>query len=107
ELDLLIVRGRRRFGFEFKYTDAPRMTRSTHAALSALALDRLDVVHAGRHTFPLAENVRALALARVCEDLEPLAQPTPEEFLQRLRNQDPVDLAESVAEAVAKEREGR
>ena len=73
ELDLLVVRGRRRFGFELKYTDAPRTTRSTHAALSDLALDRLDIVHAGRHTFPLAENVRALALARVGEDLEPLA----------------------------------
>ncbi len=72
ELDLLVVRGRRRLGFEFKYTDAPRMTRSMHSALADLGLDRLDVVHAGRHTFPLSENVRALALARVWEDLEPL-----------------------------------
>jgi hypothetical protein len=72
ELDLLVVRGRRRFGFEFKHTDAPRMTRSTHTALDDLKPDRLDVVHAGPHTFPLAEKVRALALVRVSEDLEPL-----------------------------------
>jgi predicted AAA+ superfamily ATPase len=73
EIDLLVVRGRRRLGFEFKYTDAPSMTRSMHSALADLRLDRLDVVHAGQHTYPLAENVRALALSQVCEKLEPLA----------------------------------
>lgn len=73
ELDLLVVRGRRRLGFELKYTDTPRMTRSMHLALADLGLDRLDVVHAGRHTFPLSENVRALALVRIWEDLEPLS----------------------------------
>ncbi len=36
-----------------------------------------------------------------------LARPTPEELLQRLRSHGRVDLAESVAEAVAAEREGR
>lgn len=34
-----------------------------------------------------------------------LARPTPEELLQRLRSHGRVDLAESVAEAVAAERE--
>jgi len=73
ELDLLVVRGRRRLGFEFKYSDAPQTTRSMHIALADLKLDSLDMVHAGRHTFPLAENVRALSLARINEDLAPLA----------------------------------
>lgn len=36
-----------------------------------------------------------------------LARPTPEELLQRLRSHGRVDLAESAAEAVAAEREGR
>jgi hypothetical protein len=43
-----------------------------HTALEDLALDRLDVIHAGDATFPLAERIRAVALARVWEDLEPL-----------------------------------
>jgi predicted AAA+ superfamily ATPase len=72
ELDLLVVRGRRRLGFEFKYSDAPQMTRSMHTALADLKLDSLDVVHAGEHTFPLHEKVRALALSRLNEDLAPL-----------------------------------
>jgi len=72
ELDLLVVRGNRRWGFEFKRTVAPRLTRSMHAALADLRLERLDVVHAGDQTFPLADTVRALALGRLLDDLDPL-----------------------------------
>ena len=43
------------------------------SALSDLGLERLDVVHAGEHTYPLAERVRAVALARLDQDLEPLS----------------------------------
>ncbi|MCP3957135.1 MAG: hypothetical protein GY719_04725 [bacterium] len=73
ELDLLVIRGQRRLGFEFKLASAPRLTRSMHTALSDLGLERLDVVHAGEHTYPPSEQVRAVALARLDEDLEPLS----------------------------------
>jgi predicted AAA+ superfamily ATPase len=72
ELDLLIVRGRRRLGFELKRTAAPRMTPSIRTARDDLQLERVDVVYPGEHTFPLADRVRALALPRLYEDLEPL-----------------------------------
>ncbi|HLX06648.1 MAG TPA: DUF4143 domain-containing protein, partial [Thermoanaerobaculia bacterium] len=72
ELDLLVVRGNRRLGFECKRTSAPRLSPSIRSALADLALDRLDVVHAGDHTYPLADRVRALALSRLYDDLEPL-----------------------------------
>lgn len=72
ELDLLVVRGSQRLGFECKRTRAPRLSPSIRSALADLALDRLDVVHAGDHTYPLAERVRALALSRLDDDLEPL-----------------------------------
>ena len=72
ELDLLVVRGNRRWGFEFKRTVAPRLTRSMHSALADLCLERLEVVHAGDQTFPLADTVRALALGRLLDDLDPL-----------------------------------
>ncbi len=65
KLDLLIVRGRRRWGFEVKKTSAPGLTRSMHIAIKDLRLDRLDVIHAGRDTFALAAKVRAVALADV------------------------------------------
>lgn len=72
ELDLVVVRGARRFGFEFKRTVAPEITKSMRIALEDLRLDRLDVIHAGERTFPLAERVRAVALARALQDIAPL-----------------------------------
>jgi len=72
ELDLLVVHGARRFGFEFKRTTAPAMTRSMHVALHDLRLDRLDVIHAGRETFPLSAKVRAVACGQLAEKVAPL-----------------------------------
>ncbi len=73
ELDLLIIRGRRRLGFEFKRTTSPSRNRSMRTALEVLDLDRLDVIHAVQHTFPLqGDRIRAVAFERIYEDLEPL-----------------------------------
>ncbi len=74
ELDLLVVRGRRRLGFEVKRTTAPRLTPSMRIALSDLKLSSLDVVHAGEQTFPLAAKVRAVAMGRLLEDLPRLSK---------------------------------
>lgn len=72
ELDLLVVRGNRRLGFEIKRTDRPRRTRSMHSARTTLRLDHLYVVHAGKDTFPLGDDTTALASARLLDDLDPL-----------------------------------
>jgi len=72
ELDFLVIRGHRRLGFEMKRTVAPRVTRSMSSAVSDLRLDRLDVLHAGEETWPLADGIRAVALKRVWEDVEVL-----------------------------------
>jgi hypothetical protein len=72
ELDLLVVRGRTRIGFEFKRTVAPSTTPSMRVAMKDLGLNRLDVVHAGTDTFPLAPRIRAVAMSRLLKDLAPL-----------------------------------
>lgn len=72
ELDLLIVRGRHRYGFEIKRTTAPRTTRSLHAVQDSLGLTRLNIIHAGEHSFPLARGFHAIAFTRLLEDLDPL-----------------------------------
>jgi hypothetical protein len=41
-------------------------------ALVDLKLTRLDVIHAGEHTFPLDRKVRAVALSRLLDDVKPL-----------------------------------
>jgi uncharacterized protein len=72
ELDLLVVRGRRRLGFEFKRTVLPRVERSMRIAFEDLGLERLTVVHAGRDSFPLADRIHALAAASLRQELKPL-----------------------------------
>ena len=71
ELDLLITRGQYRWGIEFKHSSAPAVTRSMRNAIENLRLRRLDVVHAGDHTFPLADRIQAVALSRIQADLLP------------------------------------
>lgn len=75
EVDLVIISGRRRLGFEIKRTTAPRLTRSMATGIEDLELERLDVVHAGEATFPLAAKVRAVAAHALLDRLEPLRRP--------------------------------
>lgn len=62
ELDLLLLRQARRYGFEFKCTDAPSMTRSIHLALEDLRLDKLYVLYPGMERYALDARVEALPL---------------------------------------------
>ncbi len=72
ELDLLVVQGSRRLGFEFKRTTAPKRTRSMTTAMADLKLDSLDLLHAGDHTFPVGERMRAVAVADLLTEIDPL-----------------------------------
>jgi predicted AAA+ superfamily ATPase len=72
ELDLLVIRGQQRLGFEIKRTSSPQITPSMRIALSDLKLNRLDVVHAGEATFPLDKKIRAVALIRLLDDVKSL-----------------------------------
>ena len=68
-LNLLVVRGRKRWGVEFKLTAQPAVTRSMTIAIEDLRLRQLFVVHAGTDTFPMAPGISAVALSRIAEDL--------------------------------------
>ncbi len=72
ELDLLVVAGERRYGFEIKRAESPRLTSSMRSALETLSLERLDVVHAGQRSYSLARRVRALPAARLAAELRPI-----------------------------------
>lgn len=65
ELDLLLLRNGRRWGFEFKCTDKPGTTKSMHVALKDLKLEHLFVVYPGSVRFPLDERITALPLPEV------------------------------------------
>jgi predicted AAA+ superfamily ATPase len=72
ELDLLVMRGRQKLGFEIKRTSSPKITPSMRIALCDLKLNRLDVIHAGDTTFPLDKKIRAVALPRLLDDVKSL-----------------------------------
>lgn len=65
ELDLLLLRRGRRWGFEFKCTDAPKTTKSMHVALDDLKLEHLWVVYPGTRRYPMTEHISALPLTEI------------------------------------------
>jgi hypothetical protein len=65
ELDVLIFGRGRRAGFEVKFTDAPRATRSQRIAIETLGLDSVTLVVPGDADYPLADRVRVLGVSRV------------------------------------------
>lgn len=68
ELDLLLVRGQRRVGVEFKRSHAPQVTRSMRSAAELLQLDALYVVYPGRHRFALGAGIEAVPLEALLRD---------------------------------------
>ena len=72
ELDLLVLAGNKRYGFEIKRTEAPRLTASMRSAFETLKLDRLEVVHAGDKRFALAKGIGTLPASSLAATLRPL-----------------------------------
>jgi predicted AAA+ superfamily ATPase len=62
ELDLMIVRSGRRYGFEMKLSDAPTTTKSMRIALADLGLERLFVLHPGQDSYVLDQRIEALTI---------------------------------------------
>jgi len=73
ELDLLIVRGRKRLGFEIKRTSSPKITPSMRVSLNDLNLQRLDIIHAGEESFRMHKKIRAVSILNLLTDLHPLS----------------------------------
>jgi len=69
ELDLMVTWRSRKFGFEFKYGDAPSMTKSMHTALRDLKLERLFVVHPGKDSYEMNDQTEAVAMWQLRERL--------------------------------------
>lgn len=65
ELDLLLVVGGKRYGFEFKYSDAPGTTRSMRVALQDLGLAHLWIVYPGLEAYDLDERISVLPVRDV------------------------------------------
>lgn len=62
EVDLLWTEHGKNWGIEFKFGDAPRMTRSMHSALADLELEHLWVVYPGKDAYAIHERVTVIPL---------------------------------------------
>ncbi|HPR88992.1 MAG TPA: ATP-binding protein [bacterium] len=71
ELDLLFMRGQKRIGVEIKRTTTPHLTASMHSTLETLKLTHLYVIHAGDHSFPLADQVHAVSFSHLLHEFDP------------------------------------
>jgi uncharacterized protein len=67
ELDLLMFYKGKRLGFEFKYTEAPKLTKSMQIAAEDLQLDALTVIYPGTRQFLLSEGIKVINLFDYCD----------------------------------------
>ncbi len=62
ELDLMILKNGKKIGFEFKYTEFPKITKSMLISIKDLNLDHLYVVFPSKEIFPLSDKITAKGL---------------------------------------------
>lgn len=62
ELDLIIFKNSKKLGFEFKYTDSPKITKSMKISMKELQLDELILIYPGTKSFILDNKIKAEGL---------------------------------------------
>jgi predicted AAA+ superfamily ATPase len=67
EMDLVVERGGKRYGFEFKVTEKPSVTHSMGIAQADLGLEKVYLVYPGELSFPLRDGMETLGYARIPE----------------------------------------
>ena len=72
ELDLFVHIKGRRIGLEFKYADAPSLTKSMHVAKEDLKLDRLVVITPGKSSYPLSDWAEVVGITELDSQLNAL-----------------------------------
>ncbi len=67
EIDLVVERGGKLYGFEFKCTEKPSVTHSMTIAQADLGLEKVFLVYPGELSFPLRDGMEALGYAKIPE----------------------------------------
>lgn len=70
ELDLMVTISGRRYGFEFKYADAPERKRSMHIAIEDLGLEHLWVIYPGDQEYALDDKITVSPLENIVQRTE-------------------------------------
>jgi predicted AAA+ superfamily ATPase len=75
ELDLMLFINGNRYGLEFKYADAPSVTKSLNVAKEDLKLKHVFIVHPGSQSYPLNQWAESLSIVKMKEKLQHLINP--------------------------------
>ncbi|OGT50940.1 MAG: hypothetical protein A3F17_08110 [Gammaproteobacteria bacterium RIFCSPHIGHO2_12_FULL_41_15] len=67
ELDLLVLKDGKKWGFEIKYSDAPQLNHSMQQACELLSLEKLFVIYPGQKSYSLAKHVDVIGLEQFLE----------------------------------------
>jgi len=68
EVDLLLFKDGKRYGIEFKFNEAPRVTKSMHVAINDLSLDHLWIIYPGNDEYPVSDKIMVKPLASIQPD---------------------------------------
>lgn len=69
ELDMFFIANGKRYGIEFKFSEAPDKTKSMAVAIETLKLDKLLVVYPGESSWPINETISVCPIAKAQEFL--------------------------------------
>ncbi|PIP16541.1 MAG: hypothetical protein COX46_01620 [bacterium (Candidatus Ratteibacteria) CG23_combo_of_CG06-09_8_20_14_all_48_7] len=65
EMDLVLMAGGKRYGVEFKWNEAPSLTRSMQTAMYDLNLEQVWVVYPGKTSYKMHEKITALPFSNL------------------------------------------
>lgn len=65
EIDLIINKQGKLYGFEFKFSDSPKTSKAAFEMLSILPLEMLYIVHPGKENYDISPKVRAIGLGNL------------------------------------------
>lgn len=62
ELDLIVHKNSKLYGFEFKFSDVPKLKKQTYEIMNDLGLEHLYLVYPGKEIYPIDDKITALGL---------------------------------------------
>lgn len=67
ELDVFTIINGKRYGIEFKFSEAPDKTKSMAIAIESLKLDKLLIVYPGEKSWPIDETISVCPIERIAD----------------------------------------
>ncbi|MCL5674940.1 MAG: ATP-binding protein [Candidatus Omnitrophica bacterium] len=67
EIDLVIMSGGKRYGIEFKWNEAPTITRSMQISMHDLNLEKIWVIYPGKNIYPVHKKITVVSATKILQ----------------------------------------